>query len=151
MSAGVAGKSLRNINYGARVFRAGATLPATGNQTIFNVTGGRVIITSLIGEVTTVMSATATNVKVTAVGTASGVATDMTANAAVTSLAVGNLYSISGVSGTAAAVGSSVQQNNEVIVPVGIIRATTDATNTGAMSWTVTYVPLDDGAAVTAA
>lgn len=150
MSAGVAGKSLRNMNYGTRVFRAGAVLPATGNQTIFTVTG-RCIITSLIGEVTTVMSATATNLKVTAVGTASAVATDVTADTAVASLAVGNLYSISGLAATAAAVGSSVQQNNEIIVPTGIIRITTSATNTGAMSWTILYVPLDDGASIVAA
>jgi hypothetical protein len=31
------------------------------------------------------------------------------------------------------------------------VRITTDATNTGAMKWSVTYIPLDDGAVVTAA
>lgn len=150
MSSQIPGKGIRSINYGTRVFRAGAVLPATGNQTIFNVVG-RVIVTNLIGEVTTVMSATATNLKATAVSTVGSIATDLCANAAVTSLAVGNLFGVSGIPATAATTGSAVQQNNEVIVQPGIIRITSDATNTGAMSWTLLYVPLDDGASVTAA
>ncbi len=150
MSSQIAGKSLRNVNYGPRVFRSAAVLPATGNQTIFTVTG-RLILTTLIGEVTTVMSATATNLKVTAVSTVGSIATDLTANVAVTSAAVGNLYGISGLAATAATIGSAVQQSNELIVQTGIIRITTDATHTGAMSWTALYVPLDDGAALVAA
>jgi hypothetical protein len=138
------------MNYGSRVFRAGAVLPATGNQTVFTVTG-RIIVTSLIGEVTTAMSATVTNLKATAVATVGSVATDLCANAAVTSLGLGVLYGISGIPATAATTGSAVQQNNEVIVQAGIVRVTTDATNTGAMSWTMLYVPLDDGASVSAA
>lgn len=150
MSSQVAGKSLRNVNYGTRVFRAAAVLPATGNQTVFNIVG-RVLVTTMIGEVTTVMSATVTNLKATAVSTVGSIATDLTANAAVTSLAVGNLYGISGIAATAANIGSAVQQSNELVIQPGVIRITTDATNTGAMTWSITYVPLDDGAAITAA
>jgi hypothetical protein len=36
------------------------------------------------------------------------------------------------------------------IVPAGAISITTSATNTGAFKWTLTYVPLDDGASVAA-
>lgn len=150
MSSQVPGKSLRNINYGTRVARTAATVPATGNQTLFTVVG-RIVITTLIGEVTTVMSGTATNLKLTSVSTAGSTATDLCANVAVTSLAVGVLYGVSGIPATAATTGSAVQQNNEIVMQAGIIRATTDATNTGAMSWTIVYVPLDDGAYVTAA
>jgi hypothetical protein len=150
VSSQVPGKSIRSVNYGTRVARLAATLPATGNQTIFTVTG-RVLITTLIGEVTTATGATVTNLKVTAVSTVGSIATDLTANAAVTSLAVGNLYGISGIAATAANIGSAVQQSNELVVQPGVIRITTDATNTGAMTWTVTYVPLDDGASIVAA
>jgi hypothetical protein len=150
VSANVAGKSIRTMNYGLRAFRAAAVLPATGNQTVFNISG-RVLVTTMIGEVTTAMSATVTNLKATAVSTVGSIATDLTANVAVTSLAVGNLYGISGIAANAATVGSAVQQSNELVIQPGIIRITTDATNTGAMSWTITYVSLDDGAAITAA
>lgn len=150
MSAGVPGKSIRTMNYGTRVARTAAVLPATGNQTIFNVVG-RVLVTTLIGEVTTVMSATVTNLKVTAVSTVGSIATDLTANAAVTSLPVGTLYGISGIAANAATTGSAVQQSNELAIQPGVIRITTDATNTGAMTWTITYVPLDDGASITVA
>lgn len=150
MGTQVAGKSLRTLIYGTRVFRAAAVLPATGNQTIFTV-NGRVILTGLIGEVTTVMTATATNLKATTVSTVGSVATDLCANTLVTSLAVGNLFGVSGAAATAATIGSSINQSNEQFVQPGIIRITTDATNTGAMTWTALYVPLDDGANIVAA
>lgn len=151
MASMIPGKALRNALYGIRVDRAAATLPATGNQTLFNIAGGRVIITGIIGEVTTVASATATNIKLTSVGTAiGGSGTDMASNVAITSAAVGTLYSPTAI-GSAGQVGAAVTQNNEEILPVGLIRLTTDATNTGAMKWTLTYIPLDDGATVTAA
>lgn len=146
MATMVTGKAQLRNSYGIKVERAAAVLPATGAQTIFTVTG-RVIITTLIGEVTTVASATVTNLKIDAVGTASGVTTPLVANSLVTSLTVGNEFAFTSLGG-AATIGAAVTQNNETIMPTGIIRITTDATNTGAMRWTCTYVPLDDGASV---
>jgi hypothetical protein len=152
MSSQIAGKAILASNYGQSVNRAAAVLPATGNQTLFNVTGGRVLVTGIVGEVTTVMSATVTNIKLTTVSTVGSVATDLCANTAVTSLAVGNLFSPGTLSAaTAGVVGSAVIQPNELYVQPGIIRVTTDATNTGAMRWQVLYIPIDPGAAVTAA
>lgn len=151
MASQINGRAVRSAVYGATVQRAAAVLPATGNQTLFNVTGGRILLTSLVGEVTTVASATATNLKLTSVSTAiGGAGTDICANAAITSAPVGTQFSPS-VLGSAAQVGAAVTQNNEIVIPVGIVRLTSDATNTGAMRWTLTYIPLDDGAIVTAA
>jgi hypothetical protein len=149
MATMVPGKAGRQNTYGMKVERAAQVLPATGAVTIFNVTG-RVIITTLIGEVTTATSATATNLKIDAVGTASGVTTPLVTNTLVTSLTVGNEFSFTSL-GAVATVGAAVTQNNETIVPTGIIRITTDATNTGAIRWTLLYYTLDDGASVTAA
>jgi len=143
------GKALRNAYYGPIVQRAAAVLPATGNQTLFTVTGGKVMVTSLIGEFTVAGSATVTNLKLTAVGP-NAQTTDICANALVTSVAVGTLFCPTTV-GAAGQVGAAVTQNNEIVVNTGSIRATTDATNTGAVRWTLNYIPLDDGAAVTAA
>jgi hypothetical protein len=150
VSSNISGRAQRRNIYGLTIERAGAVLPATGNQTLFTITGGRIILTALIGEVSTVMSATATNLKLSAVGTVSTVSTDLCSNTAVTSLAVGNQFSPFAI-GSAAQTGSSVTMQNEEILPVGLIRATTDATNTGAMRWSLLYIPLDDGAFVTAA
>lgn len=149
MATMVPGKAQRQLIYGNKVERTAQALPATAAVTIFNVTG-RVLITTLVGEVTTAASATVTNLKIDAVGTASGVTTPLVANSLVTSLTVGNEFAFTTLGG-AATIGAAVTQNNETIMPTGIIRITTDATNTGAMRWTVTYVPLDDGASVTAA
>jgi hypothetical protein len=149
MASTIPGKAIRNNLYGTRVERAAAVLPATGNQTLFTVAGGRVMVTGLIGEFTVAASATATNLKVTAVSPG-GATTDLAADAAVASLPVGALFSPS-VIGAAGQTGAAVTQNNEVVVGVGTLRATTSATNTGQVKWTLTYIPLDDGATVVAA
>src|SRR3954463_7944474 len=91
MATMVPGKAGLQNTYGRKVERAAQVLPATGAVTIFNVTG-RVIITTLIGEVTTATSATATNLKIDAVGTASGITTPLVINTLVTSLTVGNEF-----------------------------------------------------------
>lgn len=150
MASQISGKAIRNAYYGVpQLRRPTAVLPATGNQTLFTVTGGRVMITSLVGEFTVAASATATNLKLTAVGP-NAQTTDICANAAVTSSAVGTLFCPTAI-GAAGQVGAAVTQNNEVVVNTGSIRATTDATNTGSMTWTLNYIPLDDGATVTVA
>src|SRR3954469_25486123 len=77
------------------VRKTAATLPATGNQSIFTITGGRVLVKALIGEVTTVNSATATNLKVTSVPTV-GSAVDVAANLAVASFEAGAIMVVEG-------------------------------------------------------
>lgn len=151
MSNQIPGKALLLANYGMSANRAAAVLPATGNQTLFTVAGGRILLIGLLGEVTTVASATATNLKLTVVSTAvGGAGTDICANAAITSAPVGTLFAPTAV-GAAAQVGSSVTQNNELYVPPGLIRLTSDATNTGAMRWQALWIPVDPGAVLAAA
>jgi hypothetical protein len=149
MVAQISGKGLRLNTFGLTVSRAAAVLPATTTATIFNVTG-RVIVTNILGEVTTVMSATATTLALNFLSTPAGTNADIGAAVAVTSLAVGSFYAAPTV-GSTAVVGPMVVQNNEFILNTGIIRITTSATNTGAMSWYVNYVPLTDGSSITAA
>lgn len=151
MASQIPGKALLLTTYGISVSRLAAVLPATGNQTLFTVGTGRILLTSLVGEVTTVASATVTNAKLTSVSTAiGGAGTDICSNTLVTSLAVGTQFSPIAI-GSAAQTGAAVTQNNEIVIPPGIIRLTTDATNTGAMKWVLTYIPLDNGATVVAA
>lgn len=162
MSVIIQGTQLRQIAMGTKVSKAAFTLPATTSTAIFTVTGGRVLVTSLIGEVTTVLGATATNLNVTVDPTGANAAADLAAATVVTSDAVGTLYSVTGAPAdllSAAAVGNTQAPNyvaavvtaQGFIVPAGSILLKTSATNTGATKWDLTYIPYDDGASVAAA
>lgn len=140
------------IARGFRAQKASATLPATGNQTIFTIAGGRCLVSLLLGQVTVACDATATNLKVTSVPT-TGSAVDVAANLAVTSFEAGALLVVEG-DGTAlvGAAGGSGAANAAVqipwVVPIGVLRITTSAINAGATKWDIWYHPLDDGAAI---
>lgn len=150
MATQVPGKALLLANYGPTVLRAAAVLPATATGTLFNVTGGNVIITNIVGQVVSAMSATATNLKLNVSNTAAGTNADISANVLVTSLAAGTLLGLPTLGSAGSALIYAVQ-NNEFIIGTGAIRAITDATNTGTVKWYVNYVSLDPGAAVVAA
>ena len=149
MATQVQGKQLLLANYGPTVLRAAAALPATATGTLFNVVGGNVIITSLIGQVVTALGATATNLKLNVSNTATGTNADISANVAVASLAVGTLIGLPTV-GSAGTTLVYAVQNNEFVIGTGAIRAITDATNTGTVKWYVNYISLDPGAYVVA-
>jgi len=137
-----------------RVHRAGASLPATTAGAIFTVRGGRVLIKLLIGEVTTVIQSQACNLKVTANPTV-GTSVDLSSNLDINADEVGCLY-LSELDGTAlvgadAGAAMSGPGTPAAVVNVGTIDIETAATNTGAIKWTIFYLPLDPGANVIAA
>lgn len=156
MSSQVPGRSLRQLLLGTLVAGTAKVLPATTKQSLFTVAGGRVLVTSLIGVCTTVCTSTATTVSLgttPTVGTAS--ATGIATATAVTSSEVGTLVSLpAGAKGAllvGANAGTAVQGYGDgYVVSAGTIDITTSATNTGAFQWQLTYIPLDDGASVTA-
>jgi hypothetical protein len=155
MSVIIQGSQIRQILLGTKVDRATATLPQTTQAPVFTVAGGRVLITGLVGEVTTVMGATATTLKVTSNPT-TGTDVDLTSATAVTSKEVGSQFTLPATSGSALAVanaggGGQLPSHNPYVVPIGTIDLVTSASDTGSVKWSLTYVPLDDGATVTAA
>jgi hypothetical protein len=140
---------------GIQVSKAAAVLPATTTQDIFTVVGGRVFVTCLVGEVTTVCSGTATNLKMTSTPSV-GSAVDIAANLAIASFEAGAILVVEGdgtaIIGTATGAGFAPALNAlPFILPAGTINIETSATNTGAMKWDLFYFPLDDGAYVTSA
>lgn len=146
-------KAMREITYGARVERATAALPQTTASALFTVSGGRIAITQIIGEVTTVIETQANNTKLTANPT-TGTDVDLCAVLDITADEVGTLYGISGLNSDALIginAGAVPGQVRDVIVPEGTIDLSCAASNTGAVKWTLYYIPLDDGASVTAA
>jgi len=140
---------------GFAVEKASATLPATSTQNLFTIAGGRVMVTALIGEVTTVVQAQANNLKVTSVPT-TGSAVDIASNLDINGFEAGALLVVEGdgtaLIGTSAGAGFAPALNAlPFILPIGTLRIATSATNTGASKWKLFYQPLDVGASVASA
>lgn len=143
------------LAYGYEVTKAAQTIPQTATANLFTVSGGNVLVTAIVGEVTTVIGGTATTLSLgltPTTGTAN--ATGLATATAITSKEVGTLATIqpsSGVGGglvVGANAGQGVFLPVPVLVPPGTISWTTSASTTGAMKWYLTYIPLDAGAAV---
>lgn len=141
------------MRLGVRVDRATATLPQGVASAIFNITGGRVAITQIIGEVTTVIQTQTDNAKLTSKPT-TGTAVDICAALNITAKEVGTLLGISGLNSDALIginAGALPAQSRSVVCPIGEIDLDCSASNSGSIKWTLFYFPIDDGAAVTAA
>ncbi|NUS24428.1 MAG: hypothetical protein HOV92_09415 [Streptomyces sp.] len=153
MSVILQGDQTRTILLGSKVDRATAALPQTTQSALFTVAGGRVIITSIVGEVTTVIQTQANNTKIVSNPT-TGTDVDLCAVLDITADQVGCLYGITGLFSDAmvgANAGATVLPRNPVVVAAGTIDLSCAASNTGSVKWSVTYIPLDNGASVTAA
>jgi hypothetical protein len=137
------------VNLGFRTDKAAATLPATTTQTIFTITGGRVLVMLLFGEVSTVIQAQACNLKVTSAPT-TGTAVDLASNLDINAKEAGCLLRVEGdgtaLVGANAGAAMSAIGASPIIIPIGVIRIETSATNTGATKWVAYWVPLDEGA-----
>ncbi len=161
MSTIIAANQQRALLLGIRVQTAAITCPATTSTAIFTV-AGRVIVTSFIGEVTTAIQNQACNFNITHDPTGAGAVGDVCAATTCTADAVGTFYSVNGVQ--AALLSQQTDAGTEVpthvltpvrgsgfMLPAGTTYWKASATNTGAVQWTLTYIPLDDGASVVAA
>jgi hypothetical protein len=136
--------------FGFRTDKATASLPASTTGTLFTITGGRVIVLGVVGEVTTTIQTQACNAKLVSTPT-TGTAVDMCAVLDITADEVGCLYGITGIPadalvGANAGLGPMCQRPQ--VVPIGTIKLSTSATNTGSVKWSIYWVPLDDGAAL---
>lgn len=154
MSQNLKGSAYRNLNFGFKVERAAAIVPQTATGAIFTVTGGRIIVTGIMGLVAVAGSATVTNLKLRSTPTVGSVA-DVSAAGLVTSAAIGTIISITGAASDATVVSTGAGQildSTGVIIPTGSIGVNTDASNaTLSVGWTLLWVPLDDGAVAVAA
>lgn len=139
------------FRYGKRVDKEAATLPQTAAAAIFNITGGRVAITKIVGEVTTVMQGAANNIKLTANPTVGG-SVDICAVVDGDAKAEGTLVGITGEPTDAMIINASIPgQISDVVLKTGTLDLDCSASRTGAIKWSIWYTPLDDGAEVTAA
>ncbi len=149
---------IADIRNGLRVDRD-AALVTNATVNIFTVTGGRVLLLGLLGEIAVDIAATANTLQITHLTTdATAVVTALCiASADIQSMAAGRMFTLPAAVGSALAisVGSSAAVFNvapSYALKVGGLRLVgTGAPATGTIKWSVWYVPIDDGAYMTAA
>ena len=149
----VSGSTQTLVDQWIRVDRAIDTLPTTAQEAIFTVANGNVLVKLIYGEVTTIIQTQANNLSVIATPT-TGTAGNLATTLNISADEVGTFYLVEG-DGSAlvgvAAAGSFFVAGTPVpmIIPPGTIDILTSATNTGAIRWTLFYLPLQDNAVVT--
>jgi hypothetical protein len=140
---------------GLKVSRAAATLPATAQTPYFTVAGGKVLLTGLIGIVTTIVQAQATTVQLIATPTVGTAVNLSNATGDVNGKEVGATICLATTLGGTLVVGNAGANafpiGNYFVVQTGTIDFKTGATSTGATKWILSYIPLDAGATVVAA
>lgn len=146
----------RGSGMGTQTERATAALPASTAAAIFTIATGRVAVTAIIGEVTTVIQTQANATKLTFDPTATGATQDLCGTLDITADAVGTMYSITGTPATAMQDALNYMTPNKtlanpLVLKPGSILLDCAATNTGSVKWTIWWYPLDTGATVAAA
>jgi len=147
---------IADINAGMRVVKATSSCAATADVDLFTVSGGKVLLLGLVGECDGAMEAAATTILIkhvvdgtdTPLSIASGSLSEKAVDTMLTlPAAVGSALVVS--TGEGAAILSAapvyVLQPGDLKMTVGA------ATNTGTITWTLWYVPAEDGAYVEAA
>jgi hypothetical protein len=157
----IQGYQLRTLLLGTQVIKTALTLPQTATADLFTVAGGSVLVTSLLGLVTTALGATEPLMSLglaptTGTAEAAGVvaASEASGGTALASIEAGSWITPGASSGLATKWvsgghgGGSVFLSTPWVAPPGYITWTTGASDTGAITWYLTYVELDTGASV---
>lgn len=149
---------VRHANLGFRSQSVAKTVPQNTTQTVFTVTGGRLMVVYLYSVVTTVIAGTTPAVKWTATPT-TGTANDMCTAGTITAAEVGSHFILPLTKGTALIVSTATSGsgnspgvgNNGTIVAPGTIGFNCSAADaTGAVTHSLYYIPLDDATRVVA-
>jgi hypothetical protein len=154
-------RDLRSIAIGMRVRKAAAQLPQGAAGNIFTITGGRIKVVQLIGEVTTALDANAATIKAGYTPSAAGTSLGdwSIASAAMASAIVGVHLWLPAAAGSALAtdIGAPKGAGGIVglvsyLVPAGAVTLTTVGSNiAGRVQWDLYYIPVDSSARVVAA
>lgn len=152
MSVIIQTDQLRTVNLGQLVTKAYTPL-AVETKTLFNVNNGMVLITGLFGLVTTAITVAGTS-KLQANPT-TGTTGDLCAatDLGTTDTPAGDILSITGVAADSIVreVGTAPGFKQLRAVAAGTIEQVNATGADGGITWYLTYVPLDNGATVTAA
>jgi len=129
----------------------GAALPASG--TLFTIAGGRILITSIIGEITASCDANATAIRLQADPT-TGTTVNLCTATDIASYIAGDILGITGIPTDpmlpATTSGAIPAQTMGVVCNIGTITMVLGAAGqvTGRVRWTLHWIPLDSGSAV---
>lgn len=160
MSSWIKGATLRDVTFGAIVRTGAQTWPqgAPGTMNLFTVSGGNVLVTALFGIITTVPGGDP-GITLGTAPTAGTAETNGIATTVAITEEVGTWITVVDTPTTnkpgALSIGAhagNVQFNQLAAFAVapGNITLTAANAETGAISWYLTYVVLDDAAAVVA-
>ncbi|HEX2657852.1 MAG TPA: hypothetical protein VHU40_06255 [Polyangia bacterium] len=151
MSRMIQGPDARNLNFGYRASKSTGTLAAS-TVALFTVADGRVALTSIHGVVTTAV--TVANSYKLQHNPTTGTTVDLFAatDIGTTDTPVGDLLGFTGdVGGSFLTTGGAVETlRAPIVLAAGQIESVSAGTD-GAITWVVTWVPLDDGATLAAA
>lgn len=151
---------------GEHVYRVPTDIPDTTNEALFIIAGGAILVTYLLGRVTTVLAGVANSLNIQH---NDGVAADVLCTPLVVTLdPEGTLYHFSGDPATALRPlepGANLAEwggflggdpagrgvlGRGFLCPAGDIELLSTATNTGQLSWNLYYIPLHEGVTVVA-
>jgi hypothetical protein len=144
--------SVKNVAaIGIPVIKAAQNLPQTATATLFTQSGGAVLVTGLLGVVTTALGATTTSLSVgtgisnTAIMTASAVAGKAAGTWIIPTASAGVGGAPVMVPGGAAFLTPSGDRlfTPFVLAPGSGITWTTNANDTGQIAWYLWYIPMD--------
>ena len=139
---------------GFHVSKAAATLPSSTTQDIFVVSGGRILVRCLLGEVTTLVGSGTTPDLQVQMDPATGTTIDVATDVVIADDEVGTLYYVEGDGTALIPISSGYGQaaaGQGFILPIGTLQIVTSETTAGATKWDIWYFPLDEGASVASA
>lgn len=139
------------IASGRTVERATALPPQGTTASIFRISGGKVRLTGIFGEVTTAIGAVANATKLIHDPSGAGANVDLCATVDINAFAVGKVLSIVGVLATAMKAttlwlvvpADNIPWPGLILAPGDIVLSCAGSSVTGSIKWTVNYEPVD--------
>lgn len=149
MSVLIQGDQIRSNVLGTLVTKSTGTLAAT-TVPLFTIAGGLVVVTSLVGRVTTAITV-ANSYKLQHNPTA-GTTVDIFAatDIGTTDTVLGEIFVVTGLKTDTLVKGALGMSQSKIVMETGQIEHVSAGTD-GVIKWYLTYVPLDTGASVVAA
>ena len=126
--------------------RATKNLPQSTDEVIFRISGGKILVTAIIGEVTTVIQTQTNNTKLK-LNPTTGADVDLCAVLDITADVVKTLYVCTGTLANALVptIGVALLQAVPWVLDVGDIELDCAASNTGQVKWDIFWNPIDSG------
>lgn len=152
MSVLIQGDEVRAITQGILVERATATIAA--DQDLFSVDGGNIFLLGFMGQVTTLIGAGSQDLEIDFDPDDGGSNVALSTLVAVDADATGTNYTLNTTAGGALVATLDVAYNailaTPIMLPAGDIVLDVTGTEAGSVKWYALYVPLDDGASLSA-